>query len=61
MEAEEDPETWGHLVEPVLDMVLSHLTARQVLDCGLVCKSWNMASRDNLLWKRLFRRDFKVC
>ena len=53
-------EDWGRLVEPVLDMVLSLLSAHDVVRCGEVCRHWNGASRDNVLWKRLFHRDFKV-
>ncbi len=61
MEGEDDKEeTWGRLLDPILDQVLSLLTARQVLDSGLVCRHWHARSRDNLLWRGLFHRDYKV-
>lgn len=51
---------WESLPEPVLIIIFRLLPARDVAECGRVCRCWYNASRDEMLWKRLAIRDFKM-
>lgn len=45
---------------PVVEAVRPPLTPKELISAGEVCKSWNRRSRDELLWKNLFYRTYKI-
>lgn len=51
---------WWTIPEPVLLKVLYYLKPKDVLNAGVTCKRWWMISQDDLLWRKMFLRDFKV-
>lgn len=51
---------WCYLPEAALLQVFSYLDHIELLNVGLVCRSWLPISRDDLLWRDLFYRDFKI-
>lgn len=51
---------WEFIPEPVLLAVLRLLDVQSVIVCSRVCKRWNGIAADNLLWKFVLRRDFKI-
>nr|CAI5842867.1 unnamed protein product [Callosobruchus analis] len=51
---------WNFLPYPVIYKVFQHLTPKELLIAGQVCKLWHEASCDDLLWKDLFFRNFLV-
>lgn len=40
---------------------LSFSSAADVGKAALVCREWNVAAKDDVLWKQLFQRDFGEC
>jgi WD40 repeat protein len=46
--------------EPVLVLIMKHLSCEEVAACGLVCRHWHTAATDNLLWRFLCVRDFRA-
>lgn len=63
-EDEDDDDTnscfWCYLPEAALLQIFSYLDNKELLNVGLVCKRWYVSSRDDLLWRDLFHRDFKI-
>lgn len=51
---------WCYLPENALLQIFSYLDYKDILNAGLVCKNWNNISYDDLLWRDIFRRDFKI-
>ncbi|XP_066142141.1 F-box/WD repeat-containing protein 5 [Euwallacea fornicatus] len=51
---------WCYLPYPALYKIFQHLTYKELLSVGNVCKHWLQASRNDLLWRDLFYRDFLV-
>lgn len=52
---------WAFLPDPVfLQCVSSYLSVGDLINMSLTCRSWWDKAQDDYLWKRLFRRDFKV-
>ena len=50
---------WSSIPTAVLVMVLGHLPAEDVAGAAAVCRAWLEAARDNMLWKRILRRDYR--
>jgi WD40 repeat protein len=51
---------WNTVPEPVILYIFQHLPLEDVVTCSLVCKAWHSATCQNILWKRLLIRDFKL-
>lgn len=51
---------WEYLPDPVFLQICGLLTVNDVVSMARSCKSWYELSQDDYLWKRLFRRDYKV-
>lgn len=51
---------WCLIPEPVFIDILKDLSAKTVLNVGECCRRWNDISKDNYLWEKIFRRDFRV-
>jgi hypothetical protein len=57
------PETdsnWNYLPDSILLHIFQYLSARELLDVGLTCRSWFRVSYDEFLWKDLFYYNFKI-
>lgn len=52
--------TWSLVPEPVFLTILNYMKAREILNAGECCRRWNDITKDDYLWKKIFRRDFKV-
>ncbi|XP_015118789.1 F-box/WD repeat-containing protein 5 [Diachasma alloeum] len=59
-DSEDGDNNWYYLPDPILLSVFQLLTPREVVTAGEVCKSWNRVSQDELLWKELFYRTYKI-
>lgn len=57
---ESDYSNWSLIPEPVFIKILQHLTTADTLRAGQCCHRWNLISKDDYLWKKIFQRDFKV-
>lgn len=55
-----DALNWAFIPDPILLQVFQHLTAKEILTAGLVCKDWCRVSYDDILWKNLVYRHFKI-
>ncbi|CAH1113862.1 unnamed protein product, partial [Psylliodes chrysocephalus] len=51
---------WAYLPYPALYQIFQHLTYKELISAGQVCKVWYEASLDDLLWKELFLKNFIV-
>lgn len=51
---------WYYLPDPILLHIFQYLSARELLDVGLTCRSWLCVSYDELLWKDLVYHNFKI-
>ncbi|KAG8269278.1 F-box/WD repeat-containing protein 5, partial [Homalodisca vitripennis] len=51
---------WDIMPDPMLLQVFQYLTARELLDAGQTCRLWNRVSYDEMLWKHLLYRDFRI-
>ena len=51
---------WDLLPEPIFLQVASLLSVSDLVNVSRTCRRWWDLSKDDYLWKRLFRRDFKV-
>ena len=51
---------WDFVPEPLLFSILKILSHKDVVRAGFVCKRWHTVATDNLLWKKIFCRDFKI-
>ncbi len=53
--------SWRELPDSLLLKVFFLLDRATLVDsAALVCRSWNRVSKDNLLWRSFFVRDFKL-
>uniref|UniRef100_A0A1B6DP33 F-box domain-containing protein n=2 Tax=Clastoptera arizonana TaxID=38151 RepID=A0A1B6DP33_9HEMI len=52
--------SWNYMPDPMLINIFQYLTAKELLDAGLTCRFWNKISYDELLWKHLFYKDYKI-
>lgn len=59
-QVDENYSQWCMIPEPVFIEILKHLSAKNILNVGECCCRWNDISKDNYLWKNIFRRDFSV-
>ncbi|XP_058789994.1 F-box/WD repeat-containing protein 5 [Phymastichus coffea] len=51
---------WFYMPDFVLLIIFQFFNPRELLTAGEVCRSWNRVSRDELLWKALFYRTYKI-
>jgi len=51
---------WENLPDAVLLMVLCKLSVASVISVSSTCRRWSDISKDNLLWKHLFLRDWRL-
>ncbi|XP_011504253.1 PREDICTED: F-box/WD repeat-containing protein 5 [Ceratosolen solmsi marchali] len=51
---------WYFMPDSVLLSIFQYLNPKELLTAGEVCRSWNRVSQDELLWKALFYRTYKV-
>lgn len=51
---------WNYLPDSILLHIFQYLSARELLDVGLTCRSWFRVSYDEFLWKDLFYLNFKI-
>ncbi|XP_023012344.1 F-box and WD repeat domain containing 5 [Leptinotarsa decemlineata] len=51
---------WSYLPYPALYKVFQFLSYKELVCVGQVCKTWNAASLDDLLWKELFFQQFSI-
>lgn len=51
---------WNYIPDPMLLQIFQYLSAKELLDAGRTCRLWNRVSYDELLWKQLFYKDFKI-
>jgi hypothetical protein len=51
---------WFFIPDPVFLIIFQYLNPKELLTAGEVCRSWNRLSRDELLWKALVNRTYKV-
>ncbi|KDR15186.1 F-box/WD repeat-containing protein 5 [Zootermopsis nevadensis] len=51
---------WYYLPDSILLHIFQYLSARELLDVGLTCRSWLRVSYDEFLWKDLFYYNFKI-
>ena len=60
---EEDEEylgNWHYMPDTMLLSIFQYLSPKELLTAGEACKTWNRVSQDELLWKVLFYRTYKV-
>lgn len=57
---EESNTDWYYMPDSVLLSIFQYLNPRELLTAGEVCRSWNRVSQDEMLWKALFYRTYKV-
>lgn len=51
---------WCYLPYPALYKIFQHLTYKELISAGRVCKLWYEASRNDLLWRELFYKNFLI-
>lgn len=51
---------WDCMPDQMLLQVFQFLSARELLNAGQTCRLWNRVSYDELLWKYLLYRDYKI-
>lgn len=51
---------WCYLPYPALYKIFQHLSYKELISTGNVCKLWFQASRNDLLWRDLFYQNFLV-
>jgi len=52
--------SWENIPEPILLRVLSFLAPEEICRAGCVCARWFEISEDNILWRGLIRRRFRI-
>ena len=52
--------SWYHIPRPLLVSIFQYLSAPDLIKAGLSCSAWYQASKDDLLWRDLLKRDFAV-
>lgn len=55
-----DESSWYYMPDSVLLSIFQYFSPRELLTAGEVCRSWNRLSQDELLWKALFYKTYKV-
>ncbi|KAI5069171.1 hypothetical protein GOP47_0015472 [Adiantum capillus-veneris] len=50
---------FGDLAKDILIVIFGHLDARSLAGAATVCRFWNTAASDELIWKKLFNVSFK--
>ncbi|XP_054282174.1 F-box/WD repeat-containing protein 5 isoform X2 [Macrosteles quadrilineatus] len=55
-----DISCWELMPDPMLMQVFQYLTARELLSAGQTCHHWHRVSHDEMLWKRLLYRDYRI-
>ncbi|KAJ8934935.1 hypothetical protein NQ314_013094 [Rhamnusium bicolor] len=58
--SEPDGSYWRFLPYPALYKIFQHLTYKELISAGQVCRLWYDASLNDLLWKDLFFKNFLV-
>ena len=51
---------WELVPEELLLQIFSHLEYQEICKAGLVCSKWWKVSKDDILWRKILRRDFKL-
>ena len=51
---------WMYMPDSVLLIIFQFLSPKELLTAGEACRSWNRVSQDEMLWKRLFYKTYKV-
>ncbi|KAL1124378.1 hypothetical protein AAG570_001007 [Ranatra chinensis] len=51
---------WNYVPDSILLHIFQYLTPKELLNVGLTCQTWNRVSYDELLWKHLLYRNFKI-
>lgn len=51
---------WYYIPDSILLSIFQYLTPKEIVNVGLVCTSWNRISKDELLWKKLFYKTYKI-
>lgn len=52
--------SWAYLPEPIFLHLASYTSVEDLLSMCGTCRQWYGLCQDDYLWKKLFRRDFKV-
>lgn len=52
--------SWDFMPDSMLLQVFQYLSARELLNAGQTCRLWNRVSYDELLWKSLLYRYYKI-
>ena len=52
--------SWELVPEELLLQIFSHLSYQEVCKAGRVCSKWWKVSKDDILWRKILRRDFKI-
>lgn len=58
--ADAEETSWAYLPEPIFLHLSAYTAVEDLLRMCATCRNWNLMGQDDYLWKRLFRRDFKV-
>lgn len=54
------PSSWSNLSDHVLLQIFRYLRAEDIMVAARVSKAWYRVSRDELMWKSLFKRDWNI-
>ena len=52
--------SWEIIPEEILLQILFYLKHDEICRVGSICKRWLLISKDEILWRRVLRRDFKL-
>lgn len=59
-EEQETGGRWDYMPDQMLLQIFQYLSARDLLNAGQTCRLWNRVSYDQMLWKHLMYRDYKI-
>lgn len=59
-EYENDGHFWNYAPDSILLHIFGYLKAKDLLNVGPVCQLWWRISRDDIIWKHLFIRDYRI-
>ncbi|XP_014210328.1 F-box/WD repeat-containing protein 5 [Copidosoma floridanum] len=51
---------WSYMPDSVMLSIFQYLSPKELLTAGGTCRTWNRVSEDEMLWKALFYRTYKV-
>lgn len=51
---------WELMPDSLLLYIFSHLSAKDLLRARKVCKAWHRVASDEMLWKNIFQKDWKI-